>query len=105
MSVDVAILSGRQSTLPEGWTKHTIVAVFGGAEIDARATPADGASLKFVGVFGGARVTVARGARVSLSGFSLLGGRKVDVESSPDGPSIPVTAYTVLGGIEIRDRG
>ncbi len=104
MSVDVAILSGRRSTLPAGWAKQTIVAVLGGADVDASATPAEGASITFVGIFGGAKITVARGARVSLAGFSFLGGRKVDVQSSPDGPAVRVTAYTVLGGVEIRDR-
>ncbi len=104
MSVDVAILSGRRTTLPEGWTKQTIVAVLGGADVDASAAPGEAAGITFVGIFGGAKITVARGARVSLAGFSFLGGRKVDVQSSPDGPSVRVVAYTVLGGLEIRDR-
>lgn len=103
MSVDVAIFSGRHVVLPEGWTTQTIVAVFGGADVDATAAPAEGASITFVGIFGGAKIRVAPGTRVSLGGFSFLGGRKADVRSSPDGPAVRVSAYTALGGLEIRD--
>ena len=101
--MDVAILGGREITLPGGWERRTLVSILGGAEIDARATPGEGATLTFVSVFGGANMKVARGARVSVEGFSFLGGRKIDT-SPGDGPEIKVRAYTFLGGLRVTDR-
>ncbi len=57
-----------------------------------------------MGVFGGASVRVPEGARVTIGGFAFLGGRRVEVSSREDGPAIRVNAYSVLGGLEIRDR-
>jgi hypothetical protein len=103
MSTDVAILGGREITLPVGWTRQRLISVFGGADVDATAAPGAGAELTFVGVFGGASVRVPEGARVSIGGFALLGGRRVKVSSSETGPAIKVNAYSLLGGLEIRD--
>jgi hypothetical protein len=101
--MDVAVLGGRQITLPTGWQRHTFVSILGGANVDARARPGEGATLTFVAVFGGSEVKVARGARVSPAGFSFLGGRKIETEPG-DGPEIAVRAYTVFGGLSVTDR-
>jgi glucose/arabinose dehydrogenase len=101
MSLDVAILGGRKVRLPEGWTKQTLVTLFGGADVDARATPGEGARLTIVAILGGARVLAPDGARVTVGGFAFLGGRRVDVQSRPDGPEIRLVGYSVLGGIEV----
>jgi hypothetical protein len=83
VQTDVAILGGRRVKLPVGWTKQRVVSVLGGAEIDAGATPGEGATLRIVSVLAGAKVVVPEGANVSLGGIAILGGRKVDV--SPRG--------------------
>jgi hypothetical protein len=102
-AMDVSILGGRSVTLPAGWAQRTLVSVLGGMDVDARAIPGPGAALTFVAVFGGADIKVAKGARVSLGGFSLLGGRRV--ETTPgEGPEINVRAFTVFGGLTITDR-
>jgi hypothetical protein len=103
MSTDVSIFGGRRVQLPEGWGRQRLISFFGGANIDAHATPGEGARLTIVTVIGGALVAVPEGARVSLSGFSLFAGRRVDVESRVDGPEIRVSAYSVLGGVRITD--
>lgn len=102
MSTDVAILGGRRITLPVGWTKQRLVAIFGGAHVDATAAPGDGAALVIVTILGGAEIVVPDGARVTVGGFALLGGRSVEVSSKDDGPEIRITAYTVLGGLRVR---
>lgn len=104
MSTDVAVLGGRKVTLANGWTNQTLVAVLGGAQVDATAPPAPGATLRLVTILGGAEVFVPEGARVSVGGFSLLGGRHVDVDSRDDGPEIRVTAFSFFGGARITDR-
>jgi hypothetical protein len=104
MSTDIAILGGRSITFPSGWTSQRLVAVLGGAHIDARAAPGDGATLRLLTIFGGAEVLVAEGTRVTLSGLSLFGGRKVDLEPRDAGPEIRVKAVSVFGGIRISSR-
>jgi hypothetical protein len=101
--VDVAILGGRDITLPSGWDSRTLVSVLSGAKIDARAAPGEGATLTFYAVFGGVDVKVAQGARVSSGGFSLLGGRKIET-SGGEGPEIKVRAFMFLGGLKVTDR-
>jgi len=101
--MDLAILGGRKITLPSGWQRRTFVSILGGADIDARARPGEDAKLTIVTILGGANVKVPRGARVSVDGFSFLGGRKV--ETAPeDGPEIAVRAFTVLGGAQVTDE-
>jgi hypothetical protein len=102
MATDVAIFGGRRITLPVGWTKQRLVAIFGGAHVDATAAPGEGAALRVVTILGGAEIVVPEGARVTIGGLALLGGRNVEVSSSEGGPEIRVTAYTVLGGLRVR---
>ncbi len=104
MSTDVAVFGGRKVTLPIGWTNQTLVAVFGGASVDATASPGDGATLKIVTILGGAEVFVPEGARVTVGGLAFLGGRHVEVPSRAEGPEIRLRAYTVLGGLKVSDR-
>jgi hypothetical protein len=105
VSTDLAVFGGRQIRLPDGWSKQTMISIFGGAKVDATATPAENASLTIVTVLGGAEVAVPGGARVTSGGLAFLGGRKIDVSSSPEGPEIRVHAYPILGGISISDHG
>jgi hypothetical protein len=102
MSTDIAIFGGRRITLPVGWTKQRLVAIFGGGHVDATAAPGDGAALVIVTILGGAEIVVPDGARVTVGGFALLGGRSVEISSKEEGPEIRITAYTVLGGLRVR---
>jgi hypothetical protein len=104
VSTDVAVFGGRKITLPAGWTEQTLITAFGGASVDATASPGDGATLKIVTILGGAEVFVPEGARVSVGGIALLGGRHVEVPSREDGPEIRLTAYSILGGLKVSDR-
>jgi hypothetical protein len=79
------------------------VAIFGGGHVDATAQPGEGAVLRIVTILGGAEVIVPEGARVTLGGLALLGGRRVEVSSKEDGPEIRIVAFTVLGGLRVRD--
>jgi hypothetical protein len=100
--MDVAILSGRELRSPGDWTMQTVVAILGGATIDASAGAGPDAQLTFVGILGGAKLRVQKGSRITTNGFNLLGGRKVDVEPG-DGPAMRLNAWTFLGGVEVVD--
>ena len=101
--MDVSIIGGREITLPQGWQRQTLVLVVGGAEIDARAKPGQGATLTIVTIFGGVDLKVPAGAKISVAGFSLLGGRHVEITPG-DGPEIAVRVFTVFGGVQITDK-
>jgi hypothetical protein len=101
--MDVSILGGRRISLPSGWRRQTSVSLLGGSRIDAGATPGEDAKLTIVTILGGIHMKVPKGAKVSVGGFSLLGGRKV--ETTPgEGPEISVRAFSFLGGIHITDK-
>jgi hypothetical protein len=104
VTTDVAIFAGRKITLPAGWRKQRLVAILGGAQVDASAPPGEGAVLRVLTILGGAEVRVPKGARVTVGGLALLGGRSVEVSSDPEGPEIRLVAYTVLGGLRVRDQ-
>lgn len=103
--MNVAIFGGLDKRpFAPGWTKETILGVFGGGEIDLSASPpGPDARLTAIAVLGGITLFVAPGTRVSVGGFGLLGGRSVKVSQSGDGPEIHMSLYTVLGGIEVKE--
>ena len=89
---------------PPGWTKETVIAIFGGGLLDlSHSPPGPDARLTVVAIFGGMKILVAADTRVSVSGFSLLGGRDVKVSQSGDGPVIKMSLWAFLGGIEVTD--
>jgi hypothetical protein len=99
----VTIMGDRRATLPTGWTKETIVSVFGDAHIDASAGAGPGAKVTFIALAGDAVIRVPPGSRITGGGFSLLGDRKIDV-SPGDGPEISVNVYTLFGDLQVDDR-
>ena len=103
--MNLALFGGfEKNVFAPGWTKETVVALFGGGTLDLRgASPAEGARLTGVAVFGGIDIVVAPGTRVSMSGASVFGGRTVKVEAG-DGPAVAMKLVAVLGGIEVKDR-
>ncbi len=103
--MNLALFGGfEKQPFAPGWTKETVVAAFGGGELDLRhAPPGDGARLTAVALFGGVEIVVAPGTRVSMSGASVLGGRSVKVQPG-EGPEIAMKLVAVFGGIEVKDH-
>jgi hypothetical protein len=103
--VNVAIFGGfEKRPFAPGWTKETLVSVFGGGELDlTQSPPGDGAKLTAITLFGGIELLVAPGTAVALSGFSLFGGRSVDVTQG-DGPRFDFKAIAIFGGIEVKEQ-
>jgi hypothetical protein len=103
--MNVAIFGGlNRRPFPPGWTKETVVAILGGADLDLTSSPpVPGARLTAVAILGGVKILVAPGTRVSLSGFGLLGGREVNVSQQGDGPEVNMNLWTFLGGIEVKE--
>jgi hypothetical protein len=103
--MNVAVFGGfGHRPLGPGWKRETALAVFGGGEFDlSDAPPSEGARLVAIAVFGGISVEVAPGTRVTMHGFSFLGGREAAVVPG-DGPELHVTAVAVLGGVSIEEK-
>jgi hypothetical protein len=102
---EVQVFGGRSHSLPAGWTDETIVSVVGSVDLDA-GQPADGATLTVVAGVGSVNIRVPVGARVTMEGFTLLGGRK-SVHASPgDGPRprITIRAYSLVGSVQVFER-
>ena len=90
--------------LPPGWTKETLVAVLGGADLDLSASPpGTDARLTAIAILGGVKILVAPGTRVSVSGFTLLGGRDVKVSQAGEGPEIRMSLWAFLGGVDVKE--
>jgi len=103
--VNVALFGGfDKKPIAPGWTKETLVAVFGGGDVDLTASPPEGEGrLTALSLFGGIEIAVSPGTSVALSGLSLLGGRTVDVREG-DGPRIKLKAIAILGGVAVKER-
>lgn len=104
--MNVAVFGGlNRRPFPPGWTTETVIAIFGGGELDLSSSPpGPDARLTVVAVFGGFKILVAPGTRVSVSGFGLFGGREVKVsQGGGDGPEIKMSLYVFLGGIEVEE--
>lgn len=103
--MNVAIFGGlNRRPFPPGWTKETLIALLGGADLDLTSSPpGPDARLTVVAILGGVKILVAPGTHVSLSGFSLLGGREVSVSQQGDGPEIKMNLWAFLGGIEVKE--
>jgi hypothetical protein len=86
--MNIAILGGfGKRPLAPGWKRETAFAVLGGGEFDLSDAPgSEGARLNAIAVLGGIKLRVAPGTRVTMSGFSFLGGREALVQPG-DGPS------------------
>jgi Domain of unknown function (DUF1707)/Cell wall-active antibiotics response 4TMS YvqF len=89
--------------------RETVVAVFGGVEIDLREAelPPGEVRLSAWAFFGGVDVTVPEGMRVESTGFALFGGRDIRGGESvdPAAPVLRVHAVTVFGGVNVKAKG
>jgi|ERR1035437_7622986 hypothetical protein len=100
--MDFALIGGRQFTLQQGWGHEVLASVLGGTHVTAPATTFPGASITVVTIVGGTDIQVPRGSRIQLRGFTLLGGRKIDVRSG-DGPKITVRAFSLFGSVTVSE--
>jgi hypothetical protein len=88
--------------LASGWTKETAIAFFGGGDFDLTAVePGSNARLTAIAIFGSVDVRVSDGTQVTMSGASLFGSRKVEVEAG-DGPPIHVRGIAVFGSVDVE---
>ena len=109
-TIDVSILGGRK--FKGRWRppkKMTLVSVIGGREIDLREAeiPSEGITINVVGLVGGTRIIVPDGINVEVSGFSGLGGRRVDSRAEPGAPGervVRLHIFGALGGLKVESR-
>jgi Domain of unknown function (DUF1707)/Cell wall-active antibiotics response 4TMS YvqF len=85
-----------------------VVSLIGGADLDLSQAElaAPEVTLTHVSLLGGVRITVPAGVRVDRSGFSLIGGTRVESgpEPGPGAPTIHIRTFSLLGGVEV-DHG
>jgi hypothetical protein len=56
-----------------------------------------------ISLIGGMHVTVPPGVRVEVSGFSLIGGKRVTDAPAPAGaPTLRLRGFSLIGGIRVR---
>lgn len=103
----LAPIGGLKIRGPWRMDRHVIVVSFvGGAQLDLSQAQlaAPHVMLTKVSLVGGTKVTVPPGIRVEPSGFSLIGGTKIDAgpEPGPGAPTVRIRAFSLIGGIRIR---
>ena len=84
-----------------------VVTLIGGVDLDLTEAELDApvVSVRQFSLIGGADVLVPPGVRVEVSGFSILGGRNVEVDERATGPNAPllrVTSFSILGGLRVH---
>src|SRR3954471_8937118 len=86
--------------------KTVSVSLIGGADLDLRDTrlAAPEVTLTKVSLIGGVDLKVPRGVKVRLSGFSLLGGRSIELDdpTDPSAPTLHVRLFSLIGGVSVH---
>ena len=86
-----------------------VVSLIGGADLDLSQAQlaAPEVTLTKVSLVGGVSIGVPPGIRVDASGFSLIGGTRVDAgpEPGPGAPTVHIRAFSLLGGTRIYRAG
>jgi hypothetical protein len=103
----ISPIGGFKVNGPWRMDRHVIVgALVGGAKMDLSEAQlaAPEVMLTKVSLVGGARITVPPGIRVELSGFSLIGGTRIEAgpEPGPGAPTIRIRAFGIVGGTRVQ---
>lgn len=103
-------IGGLRVNGPWRMDRHVIViSLVGGARLDLSEAElaAPEVTLTKVSVVGGVRVWVPTGIRVEVSGFSIIGGTRVEggPEPGPGAPTVHIRAFSLVGGVRIRRGG
>lgn len=84
----------------------TNLTLLGGMRLDLREAEFSSpqVTLTSFSLLGGVRLLVPPGVNVVVSGFHLLGGRRIDSDelSNPGAPTIYVRSFGLIGGVRVR---
>jgi Domain of unknown function (DUF1707)/Cell wall-active antibiotics response 4TMS YvqF len=90
--------------------RHVVViSVVGGTRLDLSQAQlaAPEVTLTKMSLVGGVWVAVPPGVRVEVSGFSLVGGTRIEggPEPGPGAPTVHIRAFSLVGGVRVRRGG
>jgi len=106
----VSPIGGFSVSGPWRMDRHVIsVTIVGGADLDLSQAQlaAPEVTLTKVSLVGGVSVQVPQGVRVQVSGFSLIGGTRIEggPEPGPGAPIVHINAFSLVGGVHISRSG
>jgi hypothetical protein len=107
-TIDISIVGGRRLTGRWRPAKRlTSVSIVGGCHIDlSQAEIADGGiTISRFALIGGTHVIVPDRIAVRLSGFGVVGGRRIDSRADPGPPGAPVVqlrVFSLVGGVKVE---
>jgi uncharacterized protein DUF1707 len=106
-SYHIRPIGGLRVNGPWRMDRHVVVlSLVGGARLDLSQAElaAKEVTLTKVSLVGGARLRVPPGVRVEVSGFSLIGGTRVEAgpQPGPGAPTVYVRAFSLVGGVRVR---
>jgi hypothetical protein len=101
------LFSGRElAPVSRQFAGGSIVAIFGGVELDLRGClPAEGAHLDVTAAFGGCEIHVPPGWRIRMRGPAIFGGADNAAQGQdlgPDAPTLDVRVLALFGGVEVK---
>jgi predicted membrane protein len=85
------------------------VALIGGIDLDlseAEFTSSE-VTLTLIALLGGVDITAPQGVNVVVGGFSLLGGRDIELTGEHptlDVPVLRIRVFSLIGGVHVRNR-
>ena len=100
------VFGDRRAQLPPGWTRETVVGVFGDTTLDASAEPGPDPALTVISVFSETVVYVPKGSRVAEDGFSLFCDSEVDVSAGGEGAAgVRIRMFGLFGDLKVVEQG
>jgi hypothetical protein len=86
--------------------KIASITLIGGMRLDLREAEfsAPEVTLTTISLVGGVRLAVPPGVRVEVTSFSLIGGRRVDVDERlpPNAPTLHLRVFSLIGGVRVQ---
>ncbi|WP_245537724.1 LiaF domain-containing protein [Sediminispirochaeta smaragdinae] len=103
----LALLSGVERRGPWSPARNTrVLALMGGVDLDFTDAkfPPGTTEIEIVCLLGGVEMVVPEGVNVDISGIPLIGGfeNKMEYDYYPDGPTLKIRGFALLGGVEVR---